>query len=595
MPPSSLTARERQPLSARDWTILVALTLACLAVRLWGIGHSLPHTKEADAHIALHVERLRQGLDEPDPNNNDNQYPIVLPALLAMTPSSEAPLEQRTTLQDHLDTAGAAYRETRVEMALFSVLLVPLTFLLARGFVSNGWALFAAALSASSFLTHWFAQQARPHVAASAFMLAAVLAAMRLARGPTLGAYALAAGASALSIGALHNGLATLPPLLVAGVIAPLWVVHEPARRLYLRLAAVPLLLVAIVAVSFRLFYPYLFRESGGTEFDKPLVDGWSLTWGDHRIALADFAGRGSFIVIRTLAYYEPALLVLLVVALGVWIARKTPIYRPYERWSDFWVAAAFAAPYLLAISLFARTFERFVLPLLPYAAAFAAWGLSTFEIRTPRLRWLARAVAAAAIVLGASSVARIGVLRTSPDSLELAANWIASQPDASTSRIYCAPQFDLPLARNAESLQPTDGRPAGRFSRWSVYQSRVGVDVVPPPRFDLRYLTPRPDLDYGFAAMERDPEGYLRALGPGYFVIDASRQPARKVFTELPELLRRIAGEPVQRIGPTEHGRYAGWSLPFEDEILPDWPNVLLRVIEADCTGPVIEIFRVE
>ena len=599
MPPTSLTAEPREPVAPRHWLVLALLIALTSVVRLWGIDHSLPHSKEADAHIALHAERLREGLTDPDPRNNDNQYPIVLPWLQSRLPSSEAPLAERATLDDHLRAAGAVYREARVEIALLSLLLVPLAFALARRFTSNRWALFAAALVATSFLTHYFAQQARPHAAAASFFTLAVLASMRLARKPTLGAYVLAALACALSIGVLHSGLATLPALLVAALLAPLYVVHEPAARLYRRLAVAPLLVLAVVGASFAAFYPYLQRASADAQFDKPRIEQGMLIWGDHHVAFGDFVGRGFGVVLRTMWYYEPGLLVLLAVGLAVLAWRKLPIYRPYDGWSDKWVALAFALPYLVAIGLFERTFERFAIPLLPFAAAFIAWALEHLVAKLPRTRIAVLALAALALVPGVAGVLRLSSLRASPDSLELAARWLEAQPDAHDARVYVAPQFDLPLARNAESLQPTDGRPAGVFSRWSIYQKRLGVDAAPPPRWDLRYLVPRPDLGYPFPAMESDPEGYLRALGQGYFVIDVSRQPARSVFTDLPQLLRGVAGEPVARIGPNESwpaedGPHAGWSLPFEDELVPGWPHVLARTLHARCVGPVVEIYRV-
>lgn len=595
MPPTSLTAQTREPLRAIHWALLALILAACAAVRLWGIDHGLPHLRERDAHMAFHTELLREGYQPPDPHNNDNQYPQLIPGALALLPSSAPPLEERKTLEDHLHAASSTFRDSRTEMALLSVVAVALTFVLARSFVSSAWALFSAALLAANLLTQYFAQQARPHAATSAFYLAAVLACMRLARRPTLGSYLLAGVFCTLAIGALHSGLATLAPLLVACVFAALYSVHEPAAKLYRRLFAAPLLALIVVAVAFRAFYPYLFRERTDTDFERLVFDGTHLVWGDHRVGFSDFAGQGFGVVLRTLWFYDPALLVLLALALGLLATRKLPIYRPYERWSDFWVAFAFAGPYLLLIGLFARTYERFLLPLAPYLVVFAAWGLQELGTRFSSARIGAKLLAASALALASFSVARLAWLRALPDSMGLAAQWLSEHLDPAKDRVYCVPTLDLPLARDNESLFPSEKRPAGRHSRWAHYQAQLGPDRIAGPRWDIRYIAPRPDLGFPFPELERDPEGFLRALGAGYFVIDASRMPARPVFTELPSLLERFGAERVARLGPNEHDRYAGWSLPFEDEQIEGWPNVFRRVLTARCVGPVVEIYRVK
>lgn len=571
--------------------VVLALTAAALCLRMYGIEHCLPHTKEADAHMALHVERLREGTQGPDPRNNDNQYPIVLPGLLSLVPSTEAPLAERTTVEQHLDAAARVYLETRVEIALLSVLLVPLTYLLARRFVSRGWALLASALIAFSFTLEFFGQQARPHAAAASFFLAAVLAAMRLARSPTWKSWLAACTTSALAIGVLHSGIATLIPLLAAGWIGVVFVVHEPARKLAARLVLTPLALLAVAAAAVFLFYPYLRRDSGAAEFDKPLLDGGQLVWGDHRLGFADFRGAGFITVARTLWFYEPLLAVLLVLALGALLARKLDLYRSMRRWSDFWIAFAFAGPYLLAIGLFERTFERFSIPLLPYGATFAAWGLAVWCSKlSPTQRRVVASVSVLALAIPLWGSARLAHLRASDDTLERAAQWLAAQPDAATTRIWVMPLFDLPLARSRESLQPSDKHSGRSESRWSIYQRRIGPDVVPRPHFDLRYLVPRPDLGFDMQRTLNEPLEYVRALGLGYYVIDVSRQP----FSHLLERLRDALRECGELVHPQAPEAGSPFGFPFEDELVPGWPNVFARALRVDAVGPALEIYRV-
>ena len=572
---------------------LLLLTLAALGLHLWGIDHSVPHSKEADANMALHLELIRSGSSEPDPQHNDAQYPILVPGLLSLLPDTTPHPGPDAPLEEHLAAAAHAYVELRIAMALLSALSIPLVFLLARRFLGTNGSLLAAALFAASFLTQFFAQQARPHVGASTVLLLSVLTSMRYAREPGWKTALLACLAVALGIGTLQSGLALLLPLAAAWVLASLRSVHASARRHSWHLWSLPLVLAGIAALSIAVFYPYLWFEGRESSYGSPHIEGTTLFWGDHRIDLHDWKGLGFANLARTLWYYEPGLLLGLLCAVLMLAMRKRGAHRPWERWSDFQVAAAFALPYLLVAGLFRNTFERFLIPLLPYIAVCAAWGFVTaFERAGRPARALVVAVAAAALAIPAAASARLAALRASDDTLERAAHWLAAQPDALATRIYITPSFDLPLARSAESLRPTDGRPAAMFSRWSIWQRRVGADNLPEPRFDLRYLVPRPDLGFGAPAMERDPVGYIAALGPGYFVLDMSLQPARPVLDRMRDEVR-ARGELVFRSAPKDFGPDAAWGFPFEDELLPGWPNVIARIPRLQAVGQVVEIYR--
>src|SRR6185295_19693523 len=100
-------------------------------------------------------------------------------------------------------------------------LAIPAAYLLARRFLGRGPALLATAWVAVSLLSVWFSQQSRPHGPAAALALVAVLAAMRLQRCGTLGAYLTAGVASGLAIGALQSGVAVVIPFAVAQALRP--------------------------------------------------------------------------------------------------------------------------------------------------------------------------------------------------------------------------------------------------------------------------------------------------------------------------------------------------------------------------------------
>ena len=131
-------------------------------------------------------------------------------------------------------------------------------------------------------------------------------------------------------------------------------------------------------------------------------------------------------------------------------------------------------------------------------------------------------------------------------------------------------------------------------FLTWNDrYQKRLGPDVVPPPRYDLRYLIPRPDLGYPQRSLEGDAACYLKALGPGYFVLDMSRQVEHASVGALRAAVRE-RGELVLREAPQDVGRAAAFALPFEDEILPDFPATFARTFAISAVGPVVEVYRI-
>jgi len=385
-----------------------------------------------------------------------------------------------------------------------------------------------------------------------------------------------------------------------AAFIALLISAHQPSAAVLTKLALVPALALGIPVLSVCAFYPFLFRTEERAEYGKPHFTDWRLVLGDHTIDLRDFLGQGVVNVGRTFWFYEPVLLALLVLALAMWLFgrnKKLPAQGQWFERSDLAVALSFALPYLLLIGLFRYTYERFQLPLMPFYATFAAWGVAQLASRilSSAVRKLAIAGVVAIQALPAYACARLAWLRAGDDTLELAAREVTAQAKVDTDRVYITPSIDLPLARTHESLFPSEPkRPPNRnISRWSVYQFRMQA-ALPAPRYDVRYLVPRSDIGYPIKRIVEDPEGYVRALGPGWYVVDVSKMPGRAGTDSVIEAVRK-AGRLVARFGPTDDAATRDWGLYYEDELLDDWPNVLCRVLRAHTFGPVVEVYRVQ
>jgi len=571
------------PTRATTWGALVLLVLAALVVRLVGIGFGVPVWEEPDSDIVGHVDMVRTGNTLAAVEHPEQQYPHLITDLARWLPAGPGPeaAGPPRTLDEHLHSAAWTYIQVRTIVAVLATLLVPLTFLLARKFVSSGWALFAAALLAGSLLDESFAQQARPHAVAATLFALAVLADTWLVRVGSWRAYLAAGVATALALGSLHSGLATLVPGLAAHLLR-----KDPgARRFDVKLA----LPIALCIGAVLAFYPFLFEGQG----PSAAVDGAGVQQAEHAVSLSQFYGRGFSVVAQVMWNYEPALTVLLACAAGVWLATRSKNVAGADR-SELWVVLSFVLPYLLVIGLFERTYERFVIPLLPFFAIFAAWGLQRGAELVSRKA--VAVVATSALALGAAATAKLAYLRSKPDTLAEVAQWIASQPNAAEQHIYIspsAPVLDVPLFRVATGLLLNNHRPHVPLTPWTAWQARVPDDLAPAPRYDLHWI-PRPP------AGRRDFDEHIASLAPALFVIEPHGQLAQKpMLVAMDEALKKH-GTRVARFSPDEGPEATDLELFFhlsdhfnEDEDI-DWPHFTWRLLHARAIGPVVEVWRV-
>jgi len=578
---------------------VLVLALAALGVRLVGIDWGLPAWQEPDANVAYHVDLLRTGASELDRMHSDRQYPHVVARIASLVPrGKDAPAG--APLEAHLAAASRTHVHVRIVVAVLSSLCIPLTWLLARRCLPPWPSLFAAALVATSMLHLSFSQQARPHAPAATFFLAAVLAAMGLARKPSTGAYVLAGVTAALALGCLQSGLAVLPPLLAAHLVR-----QESPRKLCTGRALVAL---ALALAALPLFYPFLFRSELGSDWGSLRVEGGRLLWADHELALSDFDGTGFDVARRVLWSYDPLLFALIVAAVLVLLARARRLAAAPPS-TDVAVALAFALPYLFVIGIFGKTYERFVLPLLPFLACFAAWGaLELVRAGPAGARRAIAALFAVALLLPASASAKLALLRRRPDTLEQAAAWVRANVEPGAHPIRLLPStIDLPLSR--ESPKPHEGgTPHGNAHfHWERYLAALPPEDRPSPRYAIERLGPRP----GFAPreVERDPLGYLEACGPGLYVIEvyerrglhASLVAIRRALSEHARRRARFSPEGValgaEAAGDpaSEFDLFFQVSDHFNDGESEGLPHQARRVLRAEAIGPVIEIYELD
>ncbi|MCC7013399.1 MAG: hypothetical protein IT454_12620 [Planctomycetes bacterium] len=577
---------------------LALLVLAACGLRLRGIDHGLPTTLEQDCKIPRQVELLRQRGSEWRSDKDFAWYPLLTAHLVKLWPEAH-PAPPSATLEEHLAAAAAPHVQARTTVALLGLLAIPLTYLLCSWFLERHWSVVAAAFVAFSLLHLQFSQQSRPHVVAGTAFLAAVVAAVRMRRKGDVINFSAAGGAAALSIGCLHSGVLVLPALLVAFF----------ARRTLTskwRDARVALLLLPL-ALALPFFYPTLVFGSsvaGAAAVKQFGFDSasWTLFVGGHEIFLKQFLGRGIAPTVWALYSYEPVLLALLLAAGALWIVRRwrhrpaAPAPEQFTRRRDAWVVIAFVAPYATALLLYERTYERFLIPLLPYLAMAAAFALREIaQLLAPGVAALRRPLgqlvfAAGALAPSAYVSLKLTEARAAPHTTTRASRWLTEHARPSQD-IGLWPQLDLPLLRDPAHLGAWPGDPStaldARFAwPWARYQT-LHMAESSAERWRLRWWKPK------LVQMQQDPAAYLREQAGELAVIEVfaggrTHPGGTAVRLELMRSARLVA-----RFSPDSDPLSCDHPLGYQEETSVPPPHFFSRVLGASGTGPVIEIYE--
>lgn len=567
--------------------LLLLLTVVAGALRLRHIGFGLPMAVEPDCRIPFQVENLREDGDWPRSDKELTWYPLLCARVAALFPVA-GDVPQGAPLSAHLERAARPYVDTRKACALLALAVVPLTWLLARRFVTPLWALLAAGLAATNLLHVGFSQQSRPHAAASATFLLAMLALLHLRRRGRLLDWIGAALALALAIGTLPSGVALLFPLVTV-----VWLRRRAGARLLDWRAAGAL---ALIAASLPSFYPFWFgaaRASFGSQ-------GGTFMLAAHPIYLNDFTGRGFFILLRTLWFYDPILLLLALTALLVfaqaWWSRRRQAPAPdaREQRADLLVLLSFVLPYLLVVGAYQHVYERFLLPLLPYLACLSAWGLAHlwYDLRGRSARTLL-AAAAVSVLLGSSWGAwRLIEVRGAPTTQELAARWLEEHLDPAATHVVLTPPLDLPLARHAEGLLINGAPPPPRSKYYLArYQLALDPEHRPQPEWRLSWLQAGSLAD--LQALEREPLAVLARMQADYAVIEVFAMGRNLPAATLLRTALQADAQRVARFTPDGRDDYSEHPFGYEDMTHVPAEHFLLRTLQAQRTGPVIEIYR--
>lgn len=583
--------------------LLAGLTLFALVVRLWHLDALLPHLHEPDGDMVTQTEILRHGDPDPGANPHWASYPTLIARVASLFPLE--PSGPPRTLDEHLSAASRPHLVVRVVVAVFSVLLVPAAFGLARLFFSPRWSLVAAALVATSLMLLVGSQQARPHAAAAGWTVLAVLAAVRLRRDPRPLNYALASGAAAVAFGILHFGAFAWPALLAAHLLR-----DRSQRRSALPGVAIG---VAALAASILLFHGYVFDPAVGGE--GPFrVDASGVYFGTH-LVLLDVSAQGLLVLAHGLWSFDPVLFCLGAVGLA-WLpcaAWRTRRQARAGLGSDVLVVLAHVVPFLIGAGIFNRAYPRFLVPLLPHCACLAVLALVSLSRVARRLGArgspagvpvAAAAPALLALALPTFLTCKSAWLRSQPDSAVLLADWIRAAPERASARYFATMSFDIPLPRTLLVGPPgVMSQQRSHMFPWWRYQLQHAAALRTLETCDVRWfeLVGEPDPLAPFA-------GGIPSDGWAFVVLEFQTGGVQGEDHPLRRALAR-RGELVARFGPYDEDaprgdhprdRARGHKLMYDhiaavgaQPFFEVRSTYAARVLAARRLGPILEVYR--
>jgi hypothetical protein len=174
--------------------------------------------------------------------------------------------------------------------------------------------------------------------------------------------------------------------------------------------------------------------------------------------------------------------------------------------------------PYVLFLGPLDQVFERFLLPLLPWIATLSAFAI--VRLAGERRRSVLPALALAALAFPTWVLIRFVRVSRAPDSAELTAQWLVSDPERLNAPIVASAGLVLPEPFERDALRTDLLDPSGRASVWTQYQGTLPDATIPRPRIPLvmlpSMLAQKPD---------KGLEAWFLGLRPAYVVLERSRK----------------------------------------------------------------------
>ncbi|MCB0257063.1 MAG: glycosyltransferase family 39 protein [Anaerolineae bacterium] len=440
---------------------LVAMLLLALAVRVWGISFGLPHRYHIDepAYVLAALQLGQGNLKIAYPPLSPSLHQILLLGLFAilflvqmLTGRASSPA---AFAQQYQIDPSAFYLLARGLSAATSVVSIMLLFGLVRRLRGTTTALVSTLFLALCFIDVRHAHFVEPYALIALFCVATCYAAIRYVSSDKVQWIAAAGLACGIAVGMRFTVFSLgLVPVLAVALHA---LRQRPEGRLDVSLLAHHLVLITgALAAGMIIGTPSLLLNTSNTLSSSGTQALLALTtegfWG---FQFTDWPTWRFYGTILDLAWGWP---LLLAAALGIVKAIR------HHKDEDILMLAfpATFAVLLLSASAAASAFARYLVPLLPFLAFYAADGVVTVVGWLTRRQSLAIQRASLALVAGllvilpATRIIQLNRLWTQTDTRTLAKQWIEENIPVGTK---IALQWYSPALSTLYDLEPDSQR----------------------------------------------------------------------------------------------------------------------------------------
>lgn len=343
------------------------------------------------------------------------------------------------------------FEMSRIIIAVFGALLIPLVYLITRKIILAGkknWAelgaFLAAFLMCFSLLHIHYSHLVRPHLAVAFTLFLSFYFYLLLLKNKSLIFYILLGMTSGFAAGTLHSGFLAVFFL----IIAHFFIVFQQKKK---RIFSFPFIMSLIIfSLIVFICWPYLILnlertlglESG--KFDFTLS-------GQSTIARGSFSTYGLAIAFRGLVLSETSLISLLIIFLVIYFVFLKKRKKDKSFAENYYYKAAIigggfvAGLHFLVFSAYEIQIYKFLVPLIPFLCVFAGILFShSLELISKKYRFWLIAFVVIIVIFSIIQSLRLTTLIVRKDTRDLAAEWV--EENISPSKIVAisgaAPKF---------------------------------------------------------------------------------------------------------------------------------------------------------
>jgi len=251
--------------------------------------------------------------------------------------------------------------------------------------------------------------------------------------------------------------------------------------------------------------------------------------------------------------------------------------------------------PYAIVVGLYARSYQRFVLPLTPFQCVLAGYALCRIVCLGARLGYVARRAAEImTVVLVAFQVFgawKLSEARSRPSTIDEAARWIEGHVPHD-AKISFLPMMELPLQVTPEAFRASAITQFDVSFMWFRYLHALDAGAFTGRMWDIHpmNLTTQQIRDEA----RTDPDAFVRGTEADYVVIPLIGEPRRLVPRAIREGAARV-GQRVARFSPDVNDTGGFMDFAYQDDEIQHTDFWFVRGLGVRCTGPVMEIYKLK